>query len=179
MARWLDDKGVSGLWHRLEQLAIDYQQERPNLELSDYTALTIRALCRLMATKISAPFGISDVYDVSDIRQMMGKGEFVFLTKYITSQAHKVIEDDELDLDTDKITSRKIGRVLGTMRFVKEREPGTGNRGWKVGLDDLERWTTAYGMSLFKELGLPDPNVTNVTDVTNVTQDEDVLAGVL
>lgn len=179
VARWLDDEGVSDLWHRLEQLSVDYQQERPNLELSDYTALTIRALCRLIANKISAPFDISDIHDVSDIKRKMGTGEFIFLTKDITNLAHKVINDNELDLDTEKVTSRRIGHVLGKMRLAKEREPGTGARGWKVTLDDLERWTTAYGMSLFQELGIPDLNVTDVIGVTNVTEDEAILAGVL
>ncbi len=49
VARWLDDKGFTGLWERLEQLSWDYQAERPQLETDDLTSLVIQGLALLCA----------------------------------------------------------------------------------------------------------------------------------
>ena len=191
VAGWLDAQGVSGLWARMEQLSMDYQQERPNLEVSDLTAVVIRSLCTLAATQCD----VSDVCDMSDIRRE--GAAFIVQTSQVTDAAQAIIEEAELDIDADYVTSRRIGRVLGKMRLEKAREGGTGKRGWRINRADLERWATSYGIpyertssetsppilagmsqaGTFDELlDTPLPlNVTNVTDVTNVTADEEWL----
>ncbi|MCL4872011.1 MAG: toprim domain-containing protein [Anaerolineae bacterium] len=179
VALWLDEQGISGLWARMEQLSIDYQVERPNLELSDLTALTIRALGKAIVARLPQPCDMSDVCDMSDIKRIAGTGEFALLSSDITAYAHQVITEAELDLDTDKITARRIGRVLGKMRFASSRVAGKGTRGWRITLDELARWVTSYGLPLSEVLGFEERNVTNVTAVTNVTPEEDLTGGTI
>ena len=53
------------------------------------------------------------------------------------------------DGDPDRITDRRVGRILGRMRLEKVPRPGgKGSRRWRVTLGDLQRWTAAYGLIL-------------------------------
>lgn len=179
VALWLDEQGVTGLWKQMEQLSFDYQHERPNLELTDLTGLTIRALGRAIAAQIPKNCDVSDIRDISDMKRVIGKGEFVFLSGDITAFVQRLINETEMDIDPDKVTSRRIGRALGKMRFEAAREPGTGKRGWRVTLDELARWLTSYGITLHDVLGIEPPNVTNVTHDTDVTPKDDLLEGMI
>jgi len=180
VAMWLDGQGCDGLWNRIEQLSIDYQQERPNLETNDLTLLTIQALCRTVRLQIPSADDISDVKAISDVKRILGKGKFHLMTETVTAQVQAIIEEGDLDFDRDKVTSRRIGRVLGNMRLKSARQAGKGNRGWVVTLEDLEGRATAYGMSLLNMLKGEKQNVTNVTNGINVTmQGDDLLQGTL
>jgi hypothetical protein len=53
VAGWLDANGVEGLWQRMEALSVDYQSERVDLEVSDYTALVIRAMIEYAVTNVA------------------------------------------------------------------------------------------------------------------------------
>ena len=48
-----------------------------------------------------------------------------------------LIEVLEIDINPDLVTSRRISRVLKKMRLVRAGQPGTGNRGWMISLDNL------------------------------------------
>lgn len=69
VADWLDTNGVDGLWKKMDALAVSYQGERLDLEISDLTALVIRALCRCAHEKIGPKCDVSDVNDISDIKK--------------------------------------------------------------------------------------------------------------
>jgi hypothetical protein len=178
VAAWLDKNGVDGLWERMESLSMDYQRERPELEVSDLTALVIRALVQL-ATR-----DISDISAISDITQ---ETHFLhFETSKVTDAAVKIAQDDELDIDPDYITARRVGRILGKMRLKKEREAGKGTRKWALSLRDLRRWALSCAILIPGDDAnkLPEPllhNVTTVTNVTNVTSPkaDPLLEGVL
>lgn len=106
--------------------------------------------------------------------------DWCFLTSAITDRAVEIAKDLELDIDTDYVTSRRIGRTLGKMRLQKEREGGTGKRMWRVTWNDLERWTVTHAIPLAEAMKLEDFGVTNintrlpfnVTNVTNVTMSQ-------
>ena len=77
------------------------------------------------------------------------------------------------DGDSDRITDRRVGRVLGRMRLQKTPRPGgKGSRRWRVTLGDLQRWTAAYGLIL------PAPaaaNGTNYLAVSSINVSNNVL----
>ena len=180
VARWLDDQGVSGLWGRMEQLSMDYQQERPNMEISDLTSLAIRTICHVVGEKIQTERGVSDVDDVSDIY----REKHFCLTAKFTEVAKKILEDLELDINADQLTSRRIGRTLGKMRLQKGRQQGTGKNGWRVSLADMQRWCISYGLDLSELSGLTisiqTEKFTNPPNITNFTElDSDLIGGVI
>jgi hypothetical protein len=163
VAKLLESYSVTGLFDRLDALSVAYQGERPGMEVSDLTSLIIRALIKALTDKPD----MSDVSDMSDIE----KEGHVFLTTTITDACQAVGEAEETDIDLERVTSRRVGRVLGAMRFKKEREPGTGKRGWLIRPDEVRRWARTYGIALPDKLNtVPHgSNVTNVGDVTDVT----------
>jgi hypothetical protein len=135
VAKWLQDNGVKGLWDRMHDLSQKYQQERPEMESSDLTALVIRALCHCAITAMSAV----DIVTPSKF--------WILKTEDIMAAAKTIVQESELDLDSEKVTSRRVGRVLGQMRLTKEPRPGgKGSRLWHVSLADLHRWTTLYSI---------------------------------
>lgn len=145
VASWMDEHGVAGLWDRMAKLSVAYQTERPNLTVGDLTALVIQSLTACVESALATN---------------PSERSFTFPTKVLTEAAIKLVEDGELDFDVEKISSRRIGRVLGKMRFKNDR---TGkSRQWAVSLTDLMRWCNSYGIPV------PD-NVTNAINVTNVT----------
>lgn len=163
VAIWLDNHGVDGLWYRMEGLSVDYQRERIDLEPSDLTGLVIRALARLILGDVR------DVKDVCDVPKVT-----LLETSRITEAVRKVAEDLESDIDPDFINSRRVGRVLGKMRF-KKGDKNTA-KGWQISTSDLKRWAASYGVTLPGDVSSEETdtlpvNVTNVTNVINVTPD--------
>jgi hypothetical protein len=171
VARWLDEAGMSGLWERMEKLSVAYQAERPNVEMSDLTALAIRALGKVIGSKIMKEGEVSEVSEVSEVYRVK---QFI-LTAELTTAAQAIINDSELDIDADHVNSRRIGRVLGKMRLTKARQPQSGKSGWMVSLADLARWALSYGLDLAELTGLVfsshQQNFTNSFNFTNFTGD--------
>jgi hypothetical protein len=144
-----------------------HQQERPNVEQSDLTVLVIRALGLILGHTIKTELVISDVNTVSDVYR---KRHFL-LTTTITSASQALITALELDINSDYVTTRKIGRVLGKMRMNKERQKGTGKNGWLVSLADVDRWITSYGLERSVIAGIKiishQDNITERFNITN------------
>jgi hypothetical protein len=157
VAAWLDNNGMPGLWQRMESLSMDYQKERPDFEVSDLTVLVIRALIQL------AVRDISDISAVSDVnRESLS---LHFETSMVTDTAVKIAQNEELDIDPESITSRRVGRVLGKMRLKKEREAGKGTRRWALTLKDLRRWALSYAIPMSDD----DVNIATIPIQLNVT----------
>jgi len=71
----------------------------------------------------------------------------VITTEQTVLIARAVAKRDDGDLN--RITNRRVGRILGRMRLEKVPRPGgKGSRRWRVRLGDLQRWTAAYGLIL-------------------------------
>jgi len=137
----------------LEEMSWRYQQEESaDQQSGDIVLLVLQGLCKLAGDK-------SDIKDNSDIH-LAG---WTFTTSQISEAAQHIAEQTEADIDTEKITSRKVGRLLGKLRLRKAREAGKGTRMWQITLADLKRWAAVYNIQLPEKLG-QESNVTHVTD---------------
>ena len=137
VAMWLEDNGVSGLWNRMEGLAMNYQSEKVELESGDLTALVIRALCQVAVTAVTA---------VTAVKKETPR-EWILKTEDITATAKVIATESEEDVDPERITSRRVGRVLSRMRLKQEPRPKRqGSRQWRVTVSDLKRWAESYGL---------------------------------
>jgi hypothetical protein len=136
VGRWLEDAGVEGLWTRMEALSQAYQQERPDLESADLMVLTIKVLCHYATNATSAT-------------NMEGGAEWICTSAEIKAGVVTIATDEESGLDTEKLSTDRVGRVLGRMRFKKKpREGGKGSRQWVIPLADLQGWVTSYGLCI-------------------------------
>lgn len=148
-----DQVVIGGLWQRLEEMSWRYQQEESaDQQSGDIVLLVLQGLCKLAGDK-------SDIKDNSDIHSAV----WTFTTSQISEAAQHIAEQTEADIDTEKITSRKVGRLLGKLRLCKAREAGKGTRMWQVTLADLKRWSAVYNIQLPENLG-QECNVTHVTN---------------
>ncbi len=66
-----------------------------------------------------------------------------------TSEVQRTILElaGEEEIGEERISVRKVGRVLGRMRLSKEKRPqGKGSRCWRMSYQDLERWKETNGV---------------------------------
>ena len=92
---------------------------------------------------------LSDVSDVSDISDInIETYSFTLSTSEITDIMVKLAKKEELDIDPDDITSRRVGRILGMMRFINNRESGQGTRQWIFRNPYLAKRSRSHGMNL-------------------------------
>lgn len=165
IAKWLDENGVSGLWKRMDALSLDYQKERIDFESSDLTKLVILALVKLTISSISS------VSSVGSVHSGGSKKCWTLETKGITEAAKTVVAEEELDIDPERVTGRRIGRVLGRLRF--EKDPNTKKRAWLIKETDLARLLVSFG---FVSSPHADPSVANATNATNAGNATDDLS---
>ncbi len=143
---------IGGIWQRLEEMSWRYQQEESaDQQSGDLVLLVIQGLSKLATDK-------SDIIDNRDIAKT-----WTFTTTQISETARLLAEQTEVDIDTEKITSRKVGRLLGKLRLHKAREAGKGTRMWQVTSADLKRWSAVYNIPLLTDL-TQENNVTHVTN---------------
>jgi hypothetical protein len=173
VAAWIEDAGVIGLYARMEKLSVDYQSERGEMESADPTILVIRALCRCAINAINANSAIKV------------ETKWVFTTEQIKDAVVATANDSEADVDVEKLTSKRVGRTLGKMRLSQAPRPGgRGSRRWVITIEDLQRWTSSYGINLATYVAqdgsnladLYSTNGTNGTDGTNGTSHADEIA---
>jgi len=137
-AAWLTDRGVEGLYKRMHAVSLNYQGERDDMEQTDLTRLVIRAL------KVCLDL-VGDVLTLCDV-SLEDRPHFI-KTRTIADSAKEIAEADELAIDSDKINSKRIGWVLLRLRIRKSREPGTGQKGWKLSRLELEKFLLAFNIS--------------------------------
>ncbi len=176
VAAWLEDRGVSGIYSRMEKLSTGYQSERQQFESSDTTALVIRALCKYLDCDLVT------LCDPCDLSTEGVTDEKVFVrTIDIEVAAKEIAVSDELDIDLEKLGSRQIGRILSKLRFEKGSEGGTHKKGWKVSKRELNRFVRSLGLAKSDKSDVnPNSgdshlhNVTSVTEGHNVTPDDEI-----
>lgn len=142
IALWLEESGVIGLYDRMQKLSMGYQKERQQLESSDTTALIIRALGKCLDCDVVT---LCDPCDVS-FERVSDEREF-FRTAEIEAAAKSIAATDELDIDTEKLGSRQIGRILSKLRFEKGNEGGTHKKGWNVSPREVARFARSFGLA--------------------------------
>jgi hypothetical protein len=141
VARWLEEKGEQGLFQRIQKLSLEYQKERVELELPDFTRVVIQAL---------GGCAISAVCAISAINR---KGYFEISVADVVKEALKVIQEDDIAINLDKVTSRVVGMTIGRLRFDSAPRPGgRGSRRWRIYLCDLVQLAESYNVSIPAEI---------------------------
>ena len=149
IAKWLDESGAQGLYQRMERLSMDYQKERPELEIADTTRIVIQALCVCAISAIKANSSIKNT------------GQVILSVAEITEMEKKIIEEEELDIEPSNINNRKTGRLLSKLRFpAVPRMGGKGSRSRVIDLKDLADLAESYKVEfniqdLCLEISLP------------------------
>jgi hypothetical protein len=59
---------------------------------------------------------------------------------------HRIIDDEDLDLNSEKINARSMGKKMRKMRF--KQDPSARPRRWRMGLHELARQFQAYALIL-------------------------------
>ena len=130
IAAWLDDRGVNGLWERMESFASTrYQNERGDLERANHTKVLATALIELAA-------------------QESDNEEWRFTTQTITEKINALISTGELDMSEQKKES--VGRKIKKMRL--ENDKSARPRSWKLTLARVNRLAKAYQVTLPESL---------------------------
>lgn len=147
IAKWLDDKGAVGLWQRMEQLAVDYQDERPDLEVGDFQGFIIRGLLAMCANRA----GCANC--ANHVEYTKGKPHWVFASNSLAECVATEIKNAEADLATDHGFGQRVGMALKKMRLYKPpRAGGKGPRSWLITADELIRWALSYGIAVPENL---------------------------
>ena len=129
--------------------------------------LVIRALCICLDCDVVTLCDLCDVPVDSTV-----DAKTLLLTADITDAACGIVVADELDIDTNKLNSNRIGNLMRKLRFTHGDQGGTHKKGWRVSKRELANLALAYGLVNRDPRSAPDtqdPNVTNVTEGHNVT----------
>jgi len=148
MAHWLEPE-VPGLWQRLSNLAGQiYQDEREHLEVADFGRILVKALRNLC----SKQDGSRDGWEVTSAQ--------------LVEEVKEIIEDSDLDMSTDYITTKRVGYQLGRLR-IGESLSGRRPRAWLISKRALDRALKAHRLTN-DEKGVPhSPNGNNGINGTN------------
>ncbi len=132
VAAWLDSMGVSSLWGKIESLAAGtYQDERVELEKVDINRIAMRALGEYVARTPT-------------------KTEWSFSTQAMVEAIHRLIDDEEIELDKSVIGTQMLGHRFKKMRLSKDENQRP--RLWKITRHALETMFAAYRIPLPKEI---------------------------
>ena len=146
VARWLDDKGFTGLWERLEQLSWDYQAERPQMETDDLTSHVIQGLALLCANLANCANCANHIEHTDELHWLFSAGQ---LTETVMDISRQI----EIPVIPGRGSTQQVGMVLRKMRLRKPpRSGGQGSRLWLITLTELKRWLAAYGQPVPDEL---------------------------
>jgi hypothetical protein len=142
VARWLDDRGVAGLCMRLEQLSIDYQLERTQLETDDFTTLILRGLVELCAN-------YANCANCANHLEVAEEKHWLFSACQLADTVVELVKQGEHSIHRGNRLSQRIGMTLSKLRLRKPSRPGgQGNRHWLITTGELQRWSLAYGIHL-------------------------------
>ena len=81
--------------------------------------------------------------------------EWFFTTAEITNKVINIANDEEVDINVNRITPRIVGRRMGKLRFKSYRPDSKKSRGWLVSKNMLENRCLAYGIAFPAELNEP------------------------
>jgi hypothetical protein len=137
VAKWMSEKGVAGLYERMEQLTVDYQSERRGFDSGDLRVLIVRALVALTG---------GDACDACDALIEGAYPDDKIKTSSIREALLAIAEAEEIFSKTDWITPSKVGKSLQKMRFTHARIAHTGQKAWLVTFKELARWKKSLGI---------------------------------
>jgi hypothetical protein len=122
VARLVERHGIAGLEETLRGIARAALEEAGSGEHYDLTRLVLLALCRCAVSAVSAV-------------KFETPRDMALTTAAITEATRDAALAEETDIDLESITDRRVGRILGLLRFQKSRDAH--RKGWRVGLDHL------------------------------------------
>lgn len=148
VAKWLNDLGAEGLSSRMENLAINYQNERAELELVDFNRVIMLAIVKCAMRAISANCANSIPMEVD-----------ISVATMITA-IKEVVEEEDLDFDLSWLNEKKIGKRLTRLGFRKvPRSGGKGSRSRRVNIEYLSKQAKSYNINFSSQVGalMPSP----------------------
>ena len=155
IAAWLEDRGVKGLWERMEKLSTNYQAERSDLSTGDLPILVLKALRNRASRATKASSASEKVYPPF----------FEITTKEVKETCFEIARDE--DMDVSFLSNERVGRALAQFRFNQLPRPGgKGSRKWKIDLNELQRLLVAYGIDPLLFTGTTGTTGTLAQDVT-------------
>jgi len=151
VASWLQDHGVTGLRNRMDALALAYQEERLDLEFTDLTHLIIKGLIKLLPISPYSPDSPSiEKYTIS------------FKTSQLMNEIKSIVENEEISIPEDLISTRRLGKKLSQLRFKTDRKAsGKGGRKWNIQFTEFESLARAYGINIRDVLNVNGENGEN------------------
>lgn len=151
-------KGLN-LFERMNELSLNYQKSRADLEGADLTRLVLRSVVLCINPAAIEPFELNELIAATSTR------EWSVTTAKITARAHELITAEELDFDIEGTSARRIGRVLSKLRL---RSGSDGKkRGWIITADKLEKYLKAYSLQMHQQQKTDVSDVNYVTDIQN------------
>jgi hypothetical protein len=121
-----NDHGVEGVFDRLSELSIAYQEEREELEVDDPPRILVWALWQLL--------------NGEDVKQLE--------TEKVVEEMNNIADDVGIKIPgEDYRNSTSVGRLLGSLRFKKATK-GRKKRCWKILKEDVERTAQTHAVSL-------------------------------
>lgn len=134
------------LFGRMEAVSVGYQAERPDLEMSDLTLLTLKAIIRC-ANGANIANGAND-------REVV-----VFSSTALRECFDVLAEEEDIDIEwmgTERARSQRLGHVLKRLRLSKPpRSGGKGSRQWKITVGELRGHLAAYGIQHITSTSAP------------------------
>ncbi|MBM3300419.1 MAG: hypothetical protein FJY85_10730 [Deltaproteobacteria bacterium] len=136
VAHWLDHRGEGGLYERMRSLAQSYQTDQIQLAVPDLTTIIARAIIQKVCHECHYSISAINSETYSD-----------FTTEDISEEVKRLIKGEDIDLDLDYITSRRVGRALGKLRLTQlPRAGGKGSRKWRISASQLEQLSRSYAV---------------------------------
>lgn len=125
VALWLQERhGASGLFDRMQALAMHYQAERNDIELPSPVRVAIAALQSMMGASPSIEFTPTE----------------------LAAAMNTIAQAEEIDHAGDNYTNaRKVGALLRRLRLDRAQRTSGGKR-WRATAGDLDALARAYGM---------------------------------
>lgn len=145
VAHWLTERGVPGLYQRIENLSVTYQRERADLETFNPALYALRALVDLASHSEDDPVIVTTAQIIEAIKGMTSDGE-----------------TEESQEDGVTLSAHKIGRLLRQWRIQQLPRPGgRGPRKWSISKAAIRRLAISY--SVIEREAQPEAGNTNVT----------------
>jgi hypothetical protein len=154
VAGFLQDHGVDGLTQRMTALATAYQEERPTLEPQNFTPWVLQAICQYCATSAT---NATNATSMGSMGACATTKEWIVTSSDLKDLVITLAQDNESGVKPENISTDRIGRVLGGLRFTSE--PRVGNRGprkWRINTLILHKTLLSYGLPLPTDLFPPE-----------------------
>lgn len=168
VAKWLELKGVKGIYQQMENLALCYQEERKRIEKEDPTRLIIEACCECAIKAINASTN-------TDTKM---KKTVTVSVQEVSGEMKSNISQECLDIDPGLTSNAKIGRKLAQLRFDKTpRQGGMGSRLWQIDIGILCDLAASYHIPFSARLlagGMTVDQYLNCTGTTGFTGSDNI-----